>query len=153
MWNNKSSRLIDQGGLPPFYKVIGNIIIGLLLFTLYKKFRYRYLLYVNVFLALSIPFIFLFTTGMPPFKFIFLTGGIIFAIYSISINGILLEVSGTKNRTLYTGIAGAGNILPALFPLLGGWVIERFGFQWFFILFIFMILISLFFIYKLDCRK
>lgn len=140
-------------GMFLFFKVIGSILIGLLLFTLYKKFRYSYLLYVNVFLVLSIPLIFLFTTGMPPFKFIFLTGGIIFAVYNITMNGVLLEVSGTKNRTLYTGIAGAGNILPALFPILGGWMIERFGFQWFFILFIFIILISLYYIYKLDCRK
>lgn len=58
----------------------------------------------------------------------------------------LLEVSGTENRVLYTGIAGAGNILPALFPILGGWIIEQFGFQWFFILFTVMISISLFFI-------
>ena len=74
-------------------------------------------------------------------------------MYSISMNGVLLEISGTENRTLYTGIAGTGNIIPALFPLLGGWIIERAGFQLFFILFMFIILLSLFFIYKLNCRK
>jgi len=68
-------------------------------------------------------------------------------------NGVLLEISGTENRALYAGIAGAGNILPAIFPLLGGWIIERSGYPLFLVLFILIILISLFFIYKLDCRK
>ncbi len=140
-------------GLFLFYKVIGSVTIGLFLFTIFKKFKYSYLLYGNVLLVISVSLILLLTSGMPPFKYIFLTGGIIYSIYGISMNGVLLEVSGNENRVLYTGIAGAGNILPALFPILGGWIIERFGFQWFFILFTVMILISLFFIYKLNCRK
>lgn len=73
--------------------------------------------------------------------------------YAFKKKFLLLEVSGTDNRALYTGMAGAGNILPALFPILGGWIIERFGFHLFFSLFAFMILFSLFFIYKLNCRK
>ena len=84
---------------------------------------------------------------------IFVVGGIILAAYGITMNGVLLEVSGTSNRALYTGIAGAGNILPALFPLLGGWIIKAFGFQLFWILFMAIIATSLFFIYKIDCRK
>jgi MFS family permease len=67
-------------------------------------------------------------------------------------NGVLLEVSGTSNRALYTGIAGAGNILPALFPLMGGWIIQQFGFQPFFILFMVVILSSFYFIYNLKCK-
>jgi MFS family permease len=140
-------------GLFLFYKVIGSVTIGLFLFTIFKKFKYSYLLYGNVLLVISVSLILLLTSGMPPFKYIFLTGGIIYSIYGISMNGVLLEVSGNENRVLYTGIAGAGNILPALFPIIGGWIVERFGFQWFFNLFTVMILISLFFIYKLDCRK
>ena len=140
-------------GLFLLYKVIGGVTIGFLLFLLSKKYKYRYLLYGNVLLVISVSLILLVMPNAPPFKIIFLIGGIIFSIYSISMNGVLLEVSGTNNRTLYTGIAGAGNILPALFPILGGWLIERFGFHLFFSLFAFMILSSLFFIYKLNCRK
>lgn len=142
-----------ETGLFLLYKVIGSVGIGLLLFVLSKKYRYRYLLYGNVLLVLSVTLILLITHDSPPFGLIFLTGGIIYSVYTISLNGVLLEVSGTDNRTLYTGIAGAGNVLPALFPLLGGWIIERFGFQLFFALFAFSILSSLFFIYKLNCRK
>jgi len=65
----------------------------------------------------------------------------------------LLEISGTENRALYTGIAGAGNILPALFPLGGGWIIEKMGYPVFFALFLLIVLISVFFIYKMDCKK
>ncbi len=142
-----------ETGVFLFYKVIGSVGIGFLLFALAKRFKYRYLLYGNVLVVLSVPLILLFSPLMPPFRIIFLVGGIIFAAYSISMNGVLLEISGNENRALYTGIAGAGNILPALFPMLGGWIIERFGFQSFFILFTFMVLSALYFIYKMDCRR
>jgi len=140
-------------GLFLLYKVIGSVAIGFILFALNKKFKYRYLLYGNVFLVVSVPLILLVSSGMPPFIFIFLAGGIIISMYLISLNGVLLEISGTENRALYTGIAGAGNIIPAIFPILGGWIIERSGYQLFFVLFILIVLVSLFFIYKLDCRK
>ena len=142
-----------ETGLFLLFKVIGSVGVGLLLFVLSKKYRYRYLLYGNVLLVISLTLFLMVTSDAPPFKFIFLIGGVIYSIYNISMNGVLLEVSGTDNRSLYTGIAGAGNVLPALFPILGGWVIERFGFHLFFSLFALSILSSLFFIYKLNCRK
>jgi MFS family permease len=68
-------------------------------------------------------------------------------------NGLLLEVSGRENRALYTGFAGAGNILPAIFPLTGGLIINRFGFRPFFLMFMLSVLISVYFIRKIDCKK
>ncbi len=135
------------------FKVMGAVFAGLLLFSLSGKFKYRYLLYLNTGLAIVIPSFILLLPGIPPFYLVFFIGGIIFASYSVTMNGVLLEVSGTSNRALYTGIAGAGNILPALFPLLGGWIIQEFGFQPFFILFMAIILSSLFFIFKINCKK
>jgi MFS family permease len=82
----------------------------------------------------------------------FFIGGVIFATYSITMNGVLLEVSDTENRALYTGITGAGNILPAVFPLAGGWLITQFGFTSFFVLFVIIILLSLYFIFNLKCK-
>ena len=140
-------------GLLLFFKVIGSVTTGLLLFLLSGKYKYRHLLFINVFLAAALPLLVLFATNTPYFNLIFFTGGIIFAVYSITINGVLLEVSETKNRALYTGITGAGNILPAIFPLAGGWIIKQFGFQPFFIAYLIIILSSLFFIYKLNCKK
>lgn len=135
------------------FKVMGSVLTGLLLFSLSGKFKYRYLLYLNTGLAFMIPLIILFSPGIPPFHMVFFIGGIIFAAYNITMNGVLLEVSDTSNRALYTGIAGAGNILPALFPLLGGWIIKQFGFQPFFILFMMIILSSFYFIYNLKCKQ
>jgi MFS family permease len=68
-------------------------------------------------------------------------------------NGLLLEVSGRENRALYTGFAGAGYILPAVFPLSGGFIISRFGFRPFFLLSMIIILISVYFIRRIDCKK
>ncbi|NQT78354.1 MAG: MFS transporter [Bacteroidetes bacterium] len=134
------------------YKVIGSVFMGLLLFVFARKFRYRNLLFLNVALAFVIPLFLLLASDSPPLNLVFFIGGIVFATYSISMNGVLLEVSGTTNRALYTGIAGAGNILPALFPLLGGWMIMQFGYPVFFILYMATILSSLYFIIKLKCR-
>jgi MFS family permease len=134
------------------YKVIGSVFIGLLLFVFARKFRYRNLLFLNVALAFVLPLFLLLASDAPPLNLVFFIGGIVFATYSISMNGVLLEVSGTTNRALYTGITGAGNILPALFPLLGGWMIMQFGYPAFFILYMATILSSLYFIIKLKCR-
>ncbi len=136
-----------------FFKVLGSVATGFLLVSLFRKFKYRQLLYTNLSLVVMLILILLLSEGRPPFFLLFLLGGIITASYSISMNGILLEMSGNENRALYTGITGAGNILPALSPMLGGWIIERTGFQPFFIIYLVLILSSLFFIYKINCKK
>lgn len=134
------------------FKVIGSVVMGLLLFLFASRFRYRNLLYLNALIAFLLPLLLMLMPGMPPFWLIFFIGGIIFATYTITMNGVLLEVSGTSNRALYTGIAGAGNIIPALFPLLGGWIISQYGFSIFFILYMISIASSVVFIFRLKCR-
>jgi len=86
-------------------------------------------------------------------KYIFILGGIVCSIFSITMNGVLLEVSGKENRAIYTGFVGAGNIIPAIFPLVAGYLIRVFGFQNFFLLYIVIIIFSIFFICKLNCKK
>jgi len=135
------------------YKVIGSVFMGLLLFLMARWFRYRNLLYLNALLAFLLPLLLMLIPGRPPFSLVFFVGGIIFATYTITMNGVLLEVSGTSNRALYTGIAGAGNILPALFPLLGGWLITAYGYYFFFILYMGVVVLSFYFIYKLKCQR
>jgi MFS family permease len=68
-------------------------------------------------------------------------------------NGLLLEISRNENRALYTGFTGAGNILPAIFPLIGGVLISQFGYPIFFGFFMVIILLSAFFIFKINCEK
>jgi MFS family permease len=134
------------------FKVIGSVTIGFILFSFSKKIKYRYLLYLNVAVGFVLPLLLIFH-GLTTLYIIFFLGGIVFAIYTISMNGVLLEISDTSNRALYTGITGAGNILPALFPLAGGLIIEWSGFEIFFIIYMIVILTSAYFVYKLDCLK
>ncbi len=135
------------------FKVIGGVLISMmiLLFTRFSK--YRIMLYLNVFLSVSLPVIMLLSNNQPPFWILFLIGGVVFSIYSISMNGVLLEISANDNRTIYTGLAGAGNVLPAVFPLLGGWIIRGFGYTPFFLVYAGVVLLALFFIYRLRCLK
>ena len=134
-------------------KVIGSVAVSMLVFAFRKRVRYRYLLYSNVILALIMPLLILLPGGRPSFFPVFIIGGVVYAMYSIAMNGVLLEVSGNDNRALYAGFAGAGNIIPALFPILGGWLISQFGFHVFFGLFMAIVLLSLFFVFKIHCRK
>lgn len=87
----------------------------------------------------------LFTKDIFSIKHIFVIGGIVYSLFTMSMNGLLLEISGNENRALYTGFAGAGNILPAIFPLIGGSIISAFGYPSFFILFICIIVVAAFF--------
>jgi len=134
-------------------KVTGGILAGSILFYYSKRIKYHYMMYVASFLAIPMPLLILILPGSLLFPYIFLLGGIIFPIHTISMNGILLEVTTNENRALYTGLSGAGGILPVLFPFLGGWIITSFGFTHFFILFIIIIFSSFYFIYKIDCQK
>ncbi|MBN2214713.1 MAG: MFS transporter [Bacteroidales bacterium] len=135
------------------YKVIGVVTAGTLVFFLAKRLKYHPLLYLNVALSFMLILIVIFINNEITIRYIFVLGGVVNSLYVITMNGLLLEVSGNGNRALYAGFAGAGNILPAVFPLTGGWIIGRFGFQVFFILFILIVLSSALFIYKIDCDK
>ncbi|HCD50867.1 MAG TPA: MFS transporter [Balneolaceae bacterium] len=142
-----------NAGLFLVFKIIGSVATGLILFLLAKKYQYRYLLYGSSLLAFILPLFILMSPESPAFPVIFIIGGVIFTIYNITMNGILLELSGTENRTLYAGITGTGNIFPALFPVVGGWIIQQFGFTPFFLLYMLIIAASGYFIYKINCLK
>ena len=135
------------------YKVIGIVFVSLLVLLGAKKVKYNILLFSNVVLSLSLALLAIFIHEASLIKYIFVIGGVVYSLYTMSMNGLLLEVSGTENRALYTGFAGAGNILPAIFPLLGGTIIENLGFRTFFIIFMIIILSATFFILKIDCKR
>jgi MFS family permease len=135
------------------FKVIGIVFVSFLVLLGAKKLKYNLLLYSNVLLSLLLGAMAWAISGIDGLKYIFVVGGVVFSLYSMSMNGLLLEISGTENRALYTGFAGAGNILPALFPLLGGTLIQLFGFRVFFALFMIIIAMAAFFIFKIDCKR
>ena len=142
-----------ETGIFLLFKVVGGVIMGFFLYIIAGRYKYRHLLYGNTLLVLLIPIIILFSSSTPSFTTIFFIGGMIYTIYSISINGILLEISGNTNRALYTGIAGAGSIIPAIFPLIAGQIITHYGFSLFLILLMIIITSSIFFINKMNCEK
>jgi MFS family permease len=134
-------------------KVSGGIFSGSILFYYSKKIKYQLMLYATTIIAILIPLSIVILPGARLFPYVFLAGGIVFTIHGISISGILLEVTTDENRALYTGLSGAGGILPVIFPFLGGWIVTKFGFTPFFGLFIAVIVSSFYFIYKIDCKQ
>ncbi len=135
------------------FSVTGGVLTGSLMYLLSKRVRYGRLLYVIVGIALIIPLSILVLPGQAYFALYFFLGGIMVATYKIAIEGVLLEVSDNQNRTITIGLAGAGSIVPALFPIVGGWMVHRIGYATFFSLFIVIILSAIIFIRRLDCQK
>lgn len=132
-------------------KIAGIVFVSVLVLIYSGKIKYSMLLYLNVLLTVLLASSVLIAGDLHTVRYIFFLGGIVFSLYTISMNGVLLEVSGHENRALYAGFAGAGNILPAIFPLLGGWFIETWGFTAFCLTFIAIVSLSVFFIYKMKC--
>ncbi|MFW5756423.1 MAG: MFS transporter [Tangfeifania sp.] len=135
------------------FKVIGIVFVSALVLMGAKKLKYNLLLYSNVAFSLVLGLMPFFITDISWLKYIFVMGGLVYALYTMTMNGLLLEISGNENRALYTGFAGAGNILPALFPLVAGTIIELFGFSTFFVLFIVVVSLAAFFIFKINCKR
>jgi len=135
------------------YKIAGILLISLLVFYGARRIKYNTLLYLNLALSIMLILATLFVADKVALRYIFIAGGMAYSLYSITMNGLLLEISGTDNRALYTGFAGAGNILPAVFPLAGGWIITCSGFPAFFILSALYISLAVYFIKRIDCKK
>lgn len=135
------------------FKVSAGVLAGLLVFYFAKRIRYKFMLYGIALMAILVPLHVLGFGSQALFAGYFFIGGLIYTFYKVSMGGILLEVSNNENRAIYAGLSGAGNIVPALFPLAGGWLIHTYGFEAFFIVFMSIILLSFYLIWRLDCKK
>ncbi|MFA9392905.1 MAG: MFS transporter [Prolixibacteraceae bacterium] len=142
-----------QTGLFLLFKVIGVVSVSLLVLIITKKMKYNTMLFANVLLSVIFSLSVLLVKDLMMFKYLFILGGMIVSLYVITMNGILLEISGTHNRALYAGFAGAGSLLPTLFPLISGSIIKHWGFPSFFIAFMLIVSLSVFFIHKINCTK
>ncbi len=132
------------------FKVIGTVAVSFLVLLAAKRIKYRNMLWLNFLLSILVIATAYFVSDLGSVRYIFIMGGIIFSLYTISMNGLLLEISSADNRAIYTGFVGAGNLVPAIFPLLGAWIIDAYSFQHFLVLFFCIVLSSFFFIYKLK---
>ncbi|MDV7186076.1 MFS transporter [Lutibacter sp. TH_r2] len=140
-------------GIFLLFKVIGVVTMSFFILILNKKIKYRALLFSNVFLSLLLALITIFISESDSLKWIFILGGFTVSLYAVTLNGVLLEISGNENRALYAGFAGAGNIIPTIFPLISAGIINQFGYVVFFTVFMIIISTSAFFIFKLKCIK
>jgi hypothetical protein len=135
-------------------KTLGLIISGLVLYKRANVFSYRSMLWTLWGLTLIYPAAaWIYPSNVWFYYISFFMGGIFLTLYQIANGGVLLEISTIENRALYTGIAGAGNILPVLFPLLGGSFIAIIGFDAFFIIYTSIAASGIWFLYKMNCQK
>ena len=135
-------------------RTIGMLIASFLFYKIAYKYNYKTLLKICLFLGSLLPIIaLLLSNNQHSYQFLFILSGIFVAIYKISNNGILLEISTNANRALYTGISGAGSILTTIFPLIAGFLILKFGYTVVFISISLLVLSSFIFVNRLNCNK
>ncbi|MCD6112295.1 MAG: MFS transporter [Bacteroidales bacterium] len=136
------------------FRTIGMLFASLTFFKISHKINYKTLLKFSLIIGTSLPVMALFF-GASQFlyQFLFVLSGVFVAIYKISNNGVLMEISTNENRALYTGISGAGSILIAIFPLIAGLLISQFGYIAVFSSVSLIILSSFVFVNKLNCKK
>jgi len=134
-------------------KISGMLLTSIVLMKYSRKYDYKKLIIFSFSIALSLPILSLILkNNIIAYQMIFVLAGIFVASFRIAVNGILVEISTNENRATYTGISGAGNILPTVFPLVSGIMITFFGFLPTFLLLTILIGTSFYFIIKLDCR-
>lgn len=148
-----SGLTFDKIGNFIVYQTIGMLAGSLTLYFMAKKFRYKNVLTFDVILGVSIPLIALFLRSRPEiFQYIFVLTGIFTSTYKVSVNGMLIEISTNENRTLYAGMAGAGNILPMIFPVIAGVFIKFAGYFTAFTATALVMALSILAISKLKCK-
>lgn len=86
------------------------------------------------------------------FQWIFFVSGFVVSAGRISIEGILLEITTDDNRAIYAGISGTLSLTTAIFPLIAGMLIEKYGFGTIFIFATPIIFSSLFFLKRIQCK-
>lgn len=144
----------DKIGSFLIYQTIGMISGSLILYFGADKFKYQKVLFFDVFLSVAILILALILKNNPNyFSYIFILTGLFASTYKVVNQGILVEISSNTNRTLYTGIAGAGNLFPMLVPVLMGVLWKLFNIETIFISVIIIVLLGLIPVFKLKCKS
>jgi len=136
------------------FRIIGTLLVSTIFYKLSSKIGYKLLLIIAIIIGSTIPiFALTLSDNQYFYQYIFILSGIFVSIFKISNNGILLEISTNENRTMYAGISGAGKIFSTIFPLIAGVLIFYIGYNFVFIIVTVIILLSYFFVKRIDCRK
>lgn len=135
------------------FRISGMLVISLLIFKFSHKSGYKNILFAGLSAGIILPPLALFLSDYQFFyQFVFILSGAFFSMYKIAVSGILIEISNDDNRAVYAGIAGAGNILPAIFPLIAGTLIALFGY-WVVFLFVSGVLLTAIpFVSQMNCK-
>jgi MFS family permease len=135
-------------------QVGGGLITNILLQLFYKEERYKPLLYLFICIGASTPIVALLLSFSPTaYALTFLFSGSAIELYKIVAPGVLLEISNDENRTIYTGLAGAGSIMNIIYPIVAGLVIGLIGYNGVFILTSVYMLTGFFFARSIVCAR
>jgi MFS family permease len=136
------------------FKTVGMLVPGFIFYKKSQSFEYKKLLYFSLILGVSLPILsLLFSHNLLLYKLVFLLSGTFITTYKIAASGVLIEISDNENRAIYTGISGAGKIIPLVFPLIAGILISVLGNTVTFIIISVIISSSFLFITKLNFQK
>ncbi len=134
-------------------RTVGTLAAGLFLFKYARKFSYKALLTAALFAGASIPlFSLAFAGNVVFYQMLFIISGMFVAVYKVSVNGILLEISDNQTYSLYAGISGAGNIVTTVFPLFAGFLIALLGYHIVFTAIAVIVLSGFFSVRRLNCK-
>jgi len=131
--------LLAKKSFPSFSSLVGNFLLLQMIGTVLASFfwrqilhnkGYKQVLFYCTIIGSMLPFIALFFSHISPILYatVFLISGFTLSARQMSFEGVLIEISHNENRALYVGIAGALNIVTAIFPLIIGAIIKRIGF-------------------------
>ena len=136
------------------FRITGMVVSGIVFYRFAHKINYRFLIKAASIVGALIPIASLFLIQFEMYyPFLFLLSGFLVSVYKISKSGILVEISNSENRAIYTGISGAGDVVSMIFPLLAGALISLVGFNIVFISVSLVVVLGFFVAIKLDCKS
>ena len=108
---------------------LGMILSSLIWNWVAKRFKFKGIFFGYIIIGSLLPMVVIFFSryGLGVYQWIFFIAGFSISAYSISLQGILLEISNNDNRAIYAGISGTLSLTTAIFPLIAGILIESYG--------------------------
>jgi hypothetical protein len=136
------------------FRITGMVFSGIVFYRFAHKINYKFMIKAASIVGALIPIASLFLIQFEMYyPFLFLLSGFFVSVYKISKSGILVEISNSENRAIYTGISGAGDIVSMIFPLIAGALISIIGFNIVFIFVSIVVVLGFFVAIKLDCKS
>lgn len=136
------------------FRITGMVVSGMVFYRLANRINYKFMIKAAAIVGALIPVTSLFLIQFEAYyQLLFVLSGFFVSVYKISKSGVLIEISNSENRAIYTGISGAGDIVSMVFPLIAGALISVIGFKVVFIIVSSVVISSFFISMKLDCKN